>query len=171
MSMFDLTKSLARAKERFGANESDAKPRRSRSDRGQSRLPVPILEFLNKALSGMDRPRFADLDASVARFSQEHGYSCPSKATLYHYLAIAPVPVFEFGNLPLSVRRSLYNLSDGSSVPAPQVVFAAFNYGEIAAISFAAGLPWLALYQADRIRGWRPKSYALFRAVMKGRGL
>ena len=171
MSTFDLTASLARAKERFGAIERDARPRRARSDRGRSRLPEPVLEFLNNALSGMDRPRFADIEGAVARFSEERGFSCPSKATLYQYLARAPLPAFEFGSLPLSVRRSLYNLSDGSSVPLHQVVFAAFNYGDIGAISFAAGLPWLALYQADRIRGWRPKSHALLRAVMKGRGL
>jgi hypothetical protein len=171
MAAFDLTKSLALAQERFGANQGDMKARRSRSDRGRSRLPGPIVEFLNKALSGLDRPRFADLEADVARFSDEHGFSCPSKATLYYYLTIAPLPAFEFGSLPLSVRASLYNLGDGSRVPAHQVVFAAFNYGDIGAISFAAGLPWLALYQADRTRGWRPKSHALLRAVMKGRGL
>jgi hypothetical protein len=171
MPAFDLTKAFTRAKERFGPNEGDPRARRSRSDRGRSRLPDPLLEFLNKALSGMDRPRFAEFEAAVARFSEEHGFSRPSKATLYHYLAIAPLSVFEFGSLPLSVRRSLYNLSDGSRVPAHQVVFAAFNYGDIGAISFAAGLPWLALYQADRMRGWRPKSHALLRAVMKGRGL
>ncbi len=172
MPPFDLTKSLARASERFGPNTNeDAKARRSRSDRGRSRLPGPILEFLNQALSGMDRPRFADLDAKVKYFCKKHGFSCPSKATLYQYQAIAPVSVFEFGSLPVPVRRALYNFSEGSKIPAHQVVFAAFNYGDVEAISFAAGLPWLALCQADRVRGWRPKSYALFRAVMKGRGL
>jgi hypothetical protein len=51
------------------------------------------------------------------------------------------------------------------------VAFAAFNYGDVHAISFASGLPWLALYQADRVRGWRPKSHALLRAVMADRGI
>jgi hypothetical protein len=86
-------------------------------------------------------------------------------------LATAPPPVYDFAALPPAVQRALYNLCEGTSVPAPQVVFASFNYGDIEAISFASGLPWLALYQADRIRGWRPKSHSLLRAVMKGRGL
>jgi hypothetical protein len=170
MSAFDLTKSLARAAERFGAGKGAAKPRRSRSDRGRSRLPEPVLEFLNRALAGMDRPRFTETEAAVTHFCKERGFSCPSRATLYHYFTTAPL-VFEFSELPAAVRRSLYNLGEESRVPAHQVVFAAFNYGDTGAISFASGLPWLALYQADRMRGWRPKSHALLRAVMRGRGL
>jgi hypothetical protein len=171
MKSFDLANSLERAKIRLGDAEREAKPRRSRSDRGQSRLAEPLRDFLNGMLAGMDRPRFLDIEAAVARFSKDRGFPCPSKATLYHYLAIAPLPVFEFGVLPPAVRGSLYNLTEGAKVPAHQVVFAAFNYGDAAAISFAAGLPWLALYQANRVRGWRPKSHALLLAVMRGRGL
>lgn len=119
----------------------------------------------------MDRPRFQSLDAAVSRYCEARGLSRPSKATLYHYLAIAPVPTYRRRDLPPAVQAALYNLDDDSPVPARQVVFAAFNYGDVKAISFASGLPWLALYQADRVRGWRPKSHALLRAVMKGRGI
>jgi len=81
------------------------------------------------------------------------------------------VPAYRWADLPAAVQRSLHNLDEDTWVPARQVVFAAFNYGDVHAISFASGLPWLALYQADRVRGWRPKSHALLRAVMTGRGI
>ncbi len=56
-------------------------------------------------------------------------------------------------------------------VPGPQVVFYAFNYGSAGAVSFASGLPPLCLERAASLRGWRPKSRALLRAVMSYRGL
>jgi hypothetical protein len=56
-------------------------------------------------------------------------------------------------------------------VPGHQLAFYCFDYGSLAAISFAAGLPWLDLYQARRMRGWRPRSFGLLAAVMRRRGL
>jgi hypothetical protein len=120
-------------------------------------------------LQGDERPRFVELEAAVARFCQGEGLPRPSRATLYNYFGTAPLPSYEFGALPPSVQAALYNLREGSRVPAHQVVFASFNYGDLEAISFASALPWLALYQADRLRGWRPKSHALLRAIARQR--
>jgi hypothetical protein len=130
-----------------------------------------VVAVLNDALSGMDRPRFQDLQAAVSRSCEAQGIRRPSKATLYHYLSVAPVSAYRWADLPAAVQRCLHNLDEDTWVPARQVAFAAFNYGDVHAISFASGLPWLALYQADRVRGWRPKSHALLRAVMTGRGI
>jgi hypothetical protein len=171
MPSFNLDDAMVRAAERFDSLDNAAKPRRARADRGRSRMPEPIRAFLNEVLSGVDRPRFLDIETEVARFSKNRGLPCPSRATLYHYFASAPAGTLDWNDLPIAVQRALYNLGEGVRVPAHQVVFAAFNYGDIEAISFASGLPWLALYQADRVRGWRPKSHSLLRAVMKGRGL
>ena len=171
MPPFNLQDALERAARRFPEVSGARKARRSRADRGRSRLPEPVVALLDEALSGMDRPRFPDLQAAVSRLCEAQGIPRPSKATLYHYLAIAPLPSSMRRDLPPAVRNALHNLDDESRVPARQVVFAAFNYGNVEAISFASGLPWLALYQADRVRGWRPKSHALLRAVMKGRGI
>ena len=171
MSAFDIGASLARAAKRLGDQSVPARKRRARADRGQSRLAAPLQEFLNRELQRPERPRFVDFEAAVARFSDQQGLARPSRATLYNYMATAPLPSYAFDDLPVAVQRALYNLREGSRVPAHQVAFAAFNYGDVDAISFAAGLPWLALYQANRVRGWRPKSHALLRAVMRRRGI
>jgi hypothetical protein len=49
-------------------------------------------------------------------------------------------------------------------------VFYCLNYGSLAAMSFAAGLPWLDLHQARHLRGWRPRSRGLLDAVLRARG-
>ncbi|MBI4880836.1 MAG: hypothetical protein HY812_14445 [Planctomycetes bacterium] len=74
-------------------------------------------------------------------------------------------------DLPPSVVASLYNLGPQGDVPAHQVAFYCFNYGDLAAVSFASGLPWLALYQALRLPGHRNKSRALLEAVTCVRGI
>lgn len=73
--------------------------------------------------------------------------------------------------LPTDVRPCLYNLSDDATVPGRQLAFYCFNYGGGRAASFAAGLPWLDLYQAARLPGWRPKSRGLIQAVLRVRGI
>ena len=65
---------------------------------------------------------------------------------------------------------ALYNLAPGGTVPGPQLGFYCFNYGCVAAISYAAGLPWLDLYQASRLRGWRRRSRGLLAGVARLRG-
>jgi len=90
---------------------------------------------------------------------------------VYKLLATLPTPRYTVAGLPPSVRDALYNLTDDSEVPAHQLAFYCFNYGDLAATSFAAGLPWLALYQAARLPGYRPRSRGLLEAVMRARGI
>jgi hypothetical protein len=65
----------------------------------------------------------------------------------------------------------LYNLGPTGTVPGHQLAFYCFNYGSLAAVSYAAGLPWLDLHQARRLQGWRPRSRGLLDAVMRVRGI
>ncbi|MCA9620764.1 MAG: hypothetical protein KC731_17190 [Myxococcales bacterium] len=84
------------------------------------------------------------------------------------------MPRLRWADLPEAVTRSLYNLAPGSdqeTLPGDVVAFYAFNHGEPRALSFASGLPWLCLIRAERRAGWRPKSRALLRAVMRYRGI
>ena len=73
--------------------------------------------------------------------------------------------------MPPWVRGALYNFDDESLVPEAQIAFYCFNYGDLRAMSYAAGLPWLALYQAVRTPGWRPKSRGVALAVLRVRGI
>jgi len=84
-------------------------------------------------------------------------------------MAREPGASYDLSHLPTPVRSSCYNLEPGSVIPGHQLVFYAFNYGGTRAISYAAGLPWLVLYKAARLPGWRPKSRGLLRAVMRVR--
>ena len=65
----------------------------------------------------------------------------------------------------------MYNLGPEAEVPGHQLAFYCFNYGDLPAVSFAAGLPWLALYQARRLPGYRARSRGLIDAVMRVRGV
>ncbi len=62
-------------------------------------------------------------------------------------------------------------MTEAREVPGPQLAFYCLNYGGIGAISFAAGLPWLALYQAALIPGWRRRSGGLLEAIRRVRGI
>jgi len=73
--------------------------------------------------------------------------------------------------LPSSVQAALYNLELSAPVPGRQLAFALFHYGDLAALSFAAGLPWLSLYQAARLPAWRPRTRGLLEAVLRVRGI
>lgn len=109
--------------------------------------------------------------AQVAEQCRRHGLRAPSRATVYKLLATLPATTYRLATLPPAVRNALYNLDDASEVPAHQVAFYCFNYGDLSAISFAAGLPWLALYQAGRLPGYRARSRGLLDAVMRARGV
>lgn len=137
---------------------------------GQRRL-ARALAILAEASGGYDRPRMSELLSSVGERCRAEGLTPPSRATVYKLLATLPTPRYRAADLPPSVREALYNLTDDSEVPAHQLAFYCFNYGDLAAVSFAAGLPWLALYQAGRVPGFRPRSRGLFEAVMRARGL
>ena len=93
----------------------------------------------------------------------------PSRATVYKLMASLPCPSRRKIELPEAAQSALYNLASESDIPLHQIAFCCFNYGDLRAASFAAGLPWLALYQARRTRGHRPKSRGLLDAVMRVR--
>ncbi|HET9765653.1 MAG TPA: hypothetical protein VFS60_02325 [Thermoanaerobaculia bacterium] len=86
-------------------------------------------------------------------------------------MATTPARSYSIVELPAAARVTLYNLSQTGEVPGHQLAFHCFNYGGLEAMSFAAGLPWLALYQAGRMRGWRPRSRGLLTAVLAARGI
>ncbi|MBI5489114.1 MAG: hypothetical protein HY905_17395 [Deltaproteobacteria bacterium] len=107
----------------------------------------------------------------VAESCARDGLAPPSRSTVYHIMATTRGRTYRVADLPVAVRAALHNLVDESLVPARQVAFYCFNYGDVAAMSFAAGLPWLALYQAGRLPGQRPQSRGLIRAVARVRGI
>ena len=107
----------------------------------------------------------------IAAFCRQSGERIPSRSTIYRFMAQCPPRQVRIAELPDSLRKSLYNLDHDGMVPGHQLAFYAFSFGDMRALSFAAGLPWLDLYQAHRMRGWRPKSHGLLRAVMLRRGI
>ena len=93
----------------------------------------------------------------------------PARATIYAAMNQSPARSYEIAELPAAVRETLHNLDPRGSVPGHQLAFHCLNYGGTQAASFAAGLPWLALYQAGRMPGWRPRSRGLLEAVLRVR--
>lgn len=105
---------------------------------------------------------------------EARGLPTPTRSSLYNAMRRIPVPKLRWDALPAAVRDSLYNLEPGHGtdlIPGDQVVFHAFNYGAPRALSYASGMPWLCLTRAHTRRGWRPKSHALLRSVMRYRGI
>ena len=82
-----------------------------------------------------------------------------------------PCPTLRKGDLPRAVQDALYNFEADSEVPAHQVAFCCFNYGDLRAMGFAAGLPWLAIHQALRLPGYRARSRGPVEAVALARGI
>ncbi len=107
--------------------------------------------------------------ADIGRRCRDRGLEQPSRATLYKLMATLPGRTLRVADLPAPVREALYNLAPEIEVPAHQVAFYCFNYGDGRAVSYAAGLPWLAIYQALRMRGFRRKSRGLAEAVARVR--
>ncbi len=110
-----------------------------------------------------------DVLAELSVRSRKMQLEAPSRATVYKLLESLPCLTRRKVDLPEVVQSALYNLSPESDVPLHQVAFYCFNYGDLRAVSFAAGLPWLALYQARRLRGHRPKSRGLLEAAVRVR--
>ena len=79
--------------------------------------------------------------------------------------------LYQASQLPPHVSAALYNLAPDAIVPGHQLVFYCYNYGTLAAVSYASGLPWLDLYQASSLRGWRPRSRGLLQAAMRARAI
>jgi len=111
----------------------------------------------------------AELLRRLGAECRRKGTTPPSRATVYSFLATVRTPERQVRNLPAVVQRALYNLERDSRVPEAQIAFYCFNYGELGALSYAAGLPWLALYQGRRMRGWRRRSRGLLEAVARVR--
>ncbi len=111
-----------------------------------------------------------DVHRALTAFCRTRGLRAPSRSTLYNAIDRIEPPSFDVDALPEAVLRTLHNVARGR-VPGHQVAFAAFNYGDTRALSFAAGLPWLCLRRAARLRGWRPKSRALLVAIASCRGI
>ena len=126
--------------------------------------------WLVNLTGGYDRLAIADVVRLVTGRCRREGLNPPSRATVYKLLATLPTPTYRSSELPPAVRNALYNLGPDADVPGHQLAFYCFNYGDRAAMSFAAGLPWLALHQARLLPGYRAKTRGLFEAVAKVRG-
>ncbi|MBI4699868.1 MAG: hypothetical protein HY744_01655 [Deltaproteobacteria bacterium] len=168
MSAFDLHASLVEAERRL-ARVRD-RPRR-RSDAGVSRIDPLAQQKLRDLLSGFERRPTRQILADLQGFCRSAGCRMPARATVYQLIKNVGTPQHRAGDLPPAVRDALYNVEDDTMVPEAQIAFYCFNYGDLAAMSFAAGLPWLALHQASRMRGWRHKSRGPLDAVLRARGM
>lgn len=74
------------------------------------------------------------------------GLRPPARAPIYRAIEHTPAHSVAIPDLPAAVREVLYNLAPDGKVPGHQLAFYCLNYGGLEAISFAAGLPWLALH-------------------------
>lgn len=167
MSAFDLKKSFENAELRFSGHTE----RRKRSDAGSSRMDPRVQAKLRRLLHRAERPPIGQLIADLQRFCKPRRLRVPSRATIYNFIPRCPPHEYSISALPAHVREALYNLDPRGTVPGHQLAFYAFQYGDTRAACFAAGLPWLDLLQADRMRGWRERSHGLLRAVLQHRAI
>lgn len=130
-----------------------------------------MLAELRTLALGLSRPSMSTTERRIAELCRALGLRPPSRASLYNAFSGIEGHVYDISRLPPHVRDCLYNLASSGTVPGHQLAFYCFNYGTMAAVSYAAGLPWLDLYQASRLRGWRPRSLGLLRAAMSVRGI
>jgi hypothetical protein len=112
----------------------------------------------------------AVVQRAIASLCAREGIRPPSRGSQYAAFDSMDGHTYEISTLPSAVVECLYNLPPQGPVPGRQLVFYCLNYGALAAMSFAAGLPWLDLHQARRLRGWRPRSRGLLTAVLRARG-
>jgi hypothetical protein len=166
----NIQETLEKAQKRLGSSTT-VSLRKRRSDRGKSRMPSALIKKINTLISARERPRMRTLLAEIKKFCIKHKFPVPTRATIYSYIKKAPVPLYHPDQLPEQVKASLYNLDLNTPVPGHQLAFYCFNYGDLKATSYAAGLPWLPLYQAAHMRGFRPKSRGLLQAVLHKRGI
>jgi hypothetical protein len=132
--------------------------------------PIVLAELRRLAL-GVERPLMKNVQARLNQLSRAEGLRPPARATLYNTLPRLSGHTYSISKLPAIVRQSLYNLAPDAVVPGHQLAFHCFNHGSLAAVCFGSGLPWIDLYQASRLRGWRPKSRGLLVAAMGVRGI
>ena len=165
--MFDFNDAQQRAERRLQRTSS----RRRRSDAGRSRLPPAVLGEFRALSLGSERPPLAAVRRRISGVCARHGLPMPSRAGLYNAFLRIPGHTYRTRLLPRYVGEALYNLAPDSEVEGRQLAFYCFNYGSLAAVCFAAGLPWLDLYQAAHLGGWRPRSYGLLQAALRARGI
>lgn len=134
-------------------------------------MPADLQSELERLLRGQERPPVRTIMKHLEDFCAPRDLSVPARATIYQAMARTPARAYVVADLPQAVRETLYNLSEDSVVPGHQLVFHCLNYGGVEAVSFAAGLPWLALYQAARMPGWRQRSKGLLDAILRIRGI
>jgi len=118
-----------------------------------------------------DRPSITAIQTRLKSRARTLRVRAPSRASIYNFIPRCPPHQYAIAGLPESVRASLYNLGPTGRISGPHVVFYVFQYGELRAITFASGLPWIDLYLADRMRGWRTHSHGLLRAVLRHRNI
>lgn len=135
------------------------------------RLAAPVATELRRLVHGVERPSISYLQDQIGQFCHRRKLRVPSRATIYNFIARCPGHEYAIEQLPPHVREALYNLAPTGTVPGHQLAFYAFQFGDTRAASFAAGLPWLDLYQANRMRGWRSRSHGLLRAVLRQRAI
>jgi hypothetical protein len=162
MSAFDVHRSLDRFDELLGKRGAG----RRRADAGSVRVAPEVEGVLRELLSTHERPNLREVRVALVARCRRMGRTAPSRATIYQFMARVRTPELCVGDLPRAVCEALYHFEADSLVPEAQVAFCCFNYGGVAAMSFAAGLPWLALWQAARMRGWRPRSRGALEAVI-----
>lgn len=161
-----LNSSFAKAEKRFGKSSLT-----QRSDRGQSRLPLKVQQKLRQLFLGQERPQMHKLLAKLKDYCELHGLRVPARASVYNYMKICPAHQYAANDLPQDLRNCLYNVDLEQKILGPQLVFYAFHYGNMAAVSQASALPWLDLYQAGQRPAWRARSRGLFHAVLLARGI
>jgi hypothetical protein len=163
--MFDIKEAQRQAAGRLDR----ASPRRRRSDAGKPRLHKLVLGRLRRAALGQDPPSMTRLHRDISAACASSGIRPPARASLYNALYRIEGHRYRVTDLPGPVAEALYNLAPDGEVPGHQLAVHCFNFGSVAAISYAAGLPWLDLVQAARVRGWRPRSRGLLTAVLRAR--
>jgi len=166
--MFNFVKSVNQLKKRINIDQAES-GRKRRSDQGHMRMNRNVEVYLRNLLLGHERPSMKSILQKLSEYCTRHYIKCPSRATVYKFMARTQGHEYEISSLPEYVQAALYNLSPDSRVPGHQLAFYCFNYGNLQALSFASGLPWLDLYQAARMRGFRPASRGLLDAVMRTR--
>lgn len=163
---FSLRNSAQRAERRLGGTA-----RRPRSDRGSLRIADAVVALARPLLLGQERPDLKQVHAELSARCVAEGLSAPSRGTLYNLLARIPGHVHSIGELPPHIRDLLYNLDPEGEIQGAQLILYCANYGNDRAMSFAASLPWLDLYQAMQLRGFRPRSRGVVEAICRARGI
>ncbi len=166
MSLSDLNSSFKNAEARIVKRK-----RSKRWDSGHSRFPKPVQKKLRNLLLTYDRPSMTKLMKDLSTFCDKNQLPCPSRASIYNFAKHVPANTYDPAQLQEDIRATLYNLDDQTRIPGHQLVYYAFHYGTLRAVSQASGLPWIDLYQASFLPAWRPKSRCLLEAVLRARGI